>query len=235
MKGIIVGTSTEKIIPFPGGVQTEETKFGPVDYLFDGNVYVVLRHRKGHSVAPGKINYLANVEFLRSKGVDEVISTYAVGSITHKLPPLMIGLVSDFLDFTGGRQSTFFDGIIGPVKHVEVGSLFQNDLKDRVLETAKEEKIFLVPDLIYVTTNGPRLESPAEIRAYGALGADIVGMTMNPEVTLLHEVGIKVQGLGFSINWAAGIDRGGFSFVSDEEEEQLSKSVFELAYKTLTR
>ena len=115
MKGIIVGTSTEKIIPFPGGVQTEETKFGPVDYLFDGNVYVVLRHRKGHSVAPGKINYLANVEFLRSKGVDEVISTYAVGSITKKLPPLMIGLVSDFIDFTGGRESTFFDGIIGPV------------------------------------------------------------------------------------------------------------------------
>ena len=235
MKGIIVGTSTEKIIPFPGGVQTEETKFGPVDYLFDGNVYVVLRHRKGHSVAPGKINYLANVEFLRSKGVDEVISTYAVGSITKKLPPLMIGLVSDFIDFTGGRESTFFDGIIGPVKHVEVGSLFRNDLKDRIISTAKEERIFLVEDLIYVTTNGPRLESPAEIRAYGALGADIVGMTMNPEVTLLHEVGIKVQGLGFSINWAAGMNSTGFSFVSDEDEEELSKSVFELAYKTLTR
>ena len=116
-----------------------------------------------------------------------------------------------------------------------MGSLFQNDLKDRIISTAKEEKIFLVEDLIYVTTNGPRLESPAEIRAYGALGADIVGMTMNPEVTLLHEVGIKVQGLGFSINWAAGMNSTGFSFVSDEEEEELSKSVFELAYKTLTR
>lgn len=233
MKAIICGTGTENIVSMEGGVRTHETKFGPVDYLFDGKVYVVLRHRQGHSVAPHKINYRANVQFLRDMGVSEAITTYAVGSITNRLAPTRIGIVKDFIDLTSGRESTFFDGESEPLDHVEMVSVFDNELLLRLVRASSEKAIPLSTGLVYVTTNGPRLESPAEIRAWRVLGADIVGMTLNPEVNLLHEAGIKLQSLAFSINWAAGLDEEGVSFIEKESKERLSRLVFEIAYNAL--
>lgn len=233
MKAIIAGTGVEKVVPFGGGVRTGETKYGPVDYMSDGEVVLVLRHRMGHSVAPHLIDYRANVEFLRSLGVDECVTTYAVGSITSKLSPTRIGLVSDFIDFTSGRKSTFFDGDDGIVKHTEMTSVYDNELLLKVLKSATSLGQTLSTGLVYITTNGPRLETPAEIRAYRILGADVVGMTLNPEINLLREVGIAVQSLCFSINWAAGLDEEGVSFIEEESEKRLSRIVFDIANNAL--
>ncbi len=235
MNAMIIGTSTEEFFPSGCRMETAATKYGDVDYFISGDVLFVLRHKAGHKLAPSAINYRANVQILKDMGVDKVITTHAVGSITQKLLPTGIGIISDFIDFTSMRQSTFFDGISNPVKHVEMVRLFDEEMKMEFFRKSISQNISVSPSLVYVTTNGPRLESPAEIRAYRALGADVVGMTLNPEVNLIHELGIRLLSVCFSINWAAGLDEEGVSFIEKESLKRLSENVMRISISSLEK
>ncbi len=233
MNAMIIGTSTEDFFSSDSHICTAATRYGEVDYLVDDDILFVLRHKKGHVLAPSMINYRANVQFLKDMGVEKVITTHAVGSITQKLLPTGIGMVSDFIDFTSMRGSTFFDGIDNPVRHSAMVGIFDEEMKIGFFKKAIGRNVSVSPSLIYVTTNGPRLESPAEIRAYRALGADVVGMTLNPEVNLIHELGIRLLSVCFSINWAAGLDEEGVSFIEKESLKRLSGNVMGISRDVL--
>ena len=170
-KAIIAGTSIEDIINRP--VRTYRTDYGDVDAAEDGSFVYILRHRRGHTEAPHLINYLANAALLETLEVEEVITTHAVGSISERLLPTSIGLVSDFIDMTYGRPLTFFDGKARPLKHTPMNDVFDDELKFQAIRASVEKNLRISPALTYITTNGPRLESKAEkpslrVTLYGA-------------------------------------------------------------------
>ena len=230
-KAIIAGTSIEDIINRP--VRTYRTDYGDVDAAEDGSFVYILRHRRGHTEAPHLINYLANAALLETLEVEEVITTHAVGSISERLLPTSIGLVSDFIDMTYGRPLTFFCGKARPLKHTPMNDVFDDELKFQAIRASVEKNLRISPALTYITTNGPRLESKAEIRAYRSWGADVVGMTLNPEVNLIHELGIRLCSICFSINWAAGLDEEGISFIEGESRKRVINQVFDIAINAL--
>lgn len=234
MKAIVAGTGIDKDRRFYENMSTVETEYGSVEYsVIDGILYLP-RHKPGHSLLPHMINYKANVKALKMLGVDEVITVYAVGSITRRLSPGRIGLVRDFLDFTTGRKNTFSDEDPA-IRHTPLVQPFDLKLSERIARCAADMSIPLsYGRIVYVTTNGPRFETAAEIEAFRVLGADVVGMTLATEAELLAEQGIRNAAIAYSINWAAGLDAEGFSFLEDESIERIADSIISMSVSALS-
>lgn len=233
MKAIIGGTGIDKDPRFLENMERLVTKYGETYYSVVDDILYLPRHRPGHSVPPHMINYKANVQALIDLKVDEVISIYAVGSITRRLSPGRFGLVRDFIDLAYSRENTFFDGSTREVRHTPFVVPFDRMLGARFARNAINSGNSLALDCVYITTNGPRLETPAEIMAYRNMGADVVGMTLGTEAALLKEAGIKNAAVAYSINWAAGLDAEGISFLEDESIERLARTIIDIAQKTL--
>ena len=233
MKAIIGGTGIDKDPRFLENMERLVTKYGETYYSVVDDILYLPRHRPGHYVPPHMINYKANVQALIDLGVDEVISIYAVGSITRRLSPGRFGLVRDFIDLAYSRENTFFDGSTREVRHTPFVVPFDRMLGARFARNAINSGNSLALDCVYITTNGPRLETPAEIMAYRNMGADVVGMTLGTEAALLKEAGIKNAAVAYSINWAAGLDAEGVSFLEDESIERLARTIIDIAQKTL--
>ncbi len=233
MKAIIAGTGIDRVV-MDLVRKSIGTQFGQVDYYLRDDLVIIPRHGFGHEVAPARVNYKANVKALETLGVDRVIGIYAVGSITSRLSPGAFGLVEDFLDFTG-RDTTFFDGVDAPLRHTGMVDTFDRTLMADFAKAAyRAGERDIKSGIVYVTTNGPRFETPAEIRAFRNLGADVVGMTLATEATLIHELSIPYAALAYSINWAAGLDEEGLSFLEDESIERLSRRILSLSADALT-
>lgn len=199
----------------------------------DNDLIFLARHGIGHDTPPHKINYRANIKALEILGVKRVIAANAVGSINKEIPPLGLALVTDFLDFTSNRESTFFDGGESGVQHVDMSVTYCPTLNKQLLALAPGFDLQLRPKSVYVSTNGPRLESPAEIRMYAQLGGDIVGMTGIPEATLARELGLCYAAVAFSVNWAAGIEET-IQFVGDSTNfDQIKANLLALFIETL--
>lgn len=180
-------------------------------------IYFALRHGEGHRVPPHLVNYRAIIAALGQLGVTQAIGIYAVGSITSMVLPGNLGLIDQFIDFSGGsRQSTFFTGGDVEVKHIPMLTPYSKRLRAAIAKEAARLEIPMCLKGTYVCTNGPRLETPAEIAMFRRWGADYVGMTAATETTLANEAGIDFAGLVYSINWAAGLDAEGLSFIEDE-------------------
>ena len=188
---------------------TVNTRYGPcqVERLDAGGVEVAFlaRHGFDHSVPPHRVNYRANIAGLRELGVTSILASAAVGSISEQLPPGSLALLSQFLDFTRGRASTFFDGDGGEVKHVDVTDPYCPHLRGELAATAAALGEKLHPEATYVCAEGPRFETPAEIRMFRQLGAVVVGMTSVPEVVLAREAGMCYAAIALVTNWAAGV------------------------------
>lgn len=197
------------------------------------NLIFLARHGIGHDTPPHKINYRANIKALEMLGVKRVIAANAVGSINKEIPPLGLALVTDFLDFTANREHTFFDGGDSGVKHVDMSITYCPMLNERLLALAPRFDLVLRPESVYVSTNGPRLESPAEIRMYDKLGGDVIGMTGIPEATLARELDLCYAAVAFSVNWAAGIEDT-INFVGNSAKfEELKANILALFIETL--
>ncbi len=207
------------------------TRFGEAYAAIVGDTVFLARHRPEHSVPPHRINYRANIQALRDLGVDRVISIYAVGSITRRLAPSRIGIVKDFIDFTYGRESSFAEG--DAFCHTPMVNPFDASLSAAFARTAFNDGCPISFDNVYVTTNGPRLETAAEIEAFRRMGADIVGMTLATEAELMVEAGIRNAAVAFSINWAAGLDHEGVSFLEDETIRRISSRILGYALDAL--
>lgn len=229
MNAIILGTGADEL-----GFNGYEKKlgsnhYGEYEYYQKDDIVIIPRHKMGHSVAPHLINYRANIHALKDLDVKNVVSIYAVGSISNKLLPSEFGIISDHVDFTHSRINTFFDGTFYPLDHVNAENQFSEKLKSCALALNKEIK----KDLIYVTTQGPRLETKAEIRMFNSLGFDCVGMTLSTEADLINELELNNLAIAYSINMAAGLARSGLEFIGKEKELSVAKKVFELALEVL--
>jgi len=163
------------------------------------------RHGKNHSVPPHLINYRANIAGLKKLGVERVIATTAVGSLNPNMKPGDFVLVDQFLDFTKGRPSTFFEGGSEGVVHTDFTEPYCPELRSILLKAAQGLNLTVHNGGCYVCTEGPRFETPAEIRMFAKLGGDLVGMTNVPEVVLAREAGLCYATVSMVTNFAAGI------------------------------
>jgi len=207
---IIAGTAIYHIPSIEFEQKIVQTDYGETLILQGQGEYQDLvflpRHGPRHTTPPHKVNYRANFQALADLEVKYALAAYAVGSINREIPPLGLVALDDFIDFTSGREATFFDGGVNNVKHVDMSEPFCPVLRASLLEQAGRLDLAIRPTGTYVCTNGPRLESPAEIRMFEKLGGDVVGMTAVPEVVLAKEREICFAAVGFSVNWAAGIE-----------------------------
>ena len=163
------------------------------------------RHKKNHSVPPHKINYRANIYALHKIGVTRLVAINAVGSLDKNIGPGEIVLADDFLDFTWGREHTFYDGADGNVGHADMSGCYCSDFQKLIIKSAESADVKLHRNGVYVATQGPRFETRAEIKAYQRLGGTVVGMTGVPECPLAVEMGICYAGLSYVTNYACGV------------------------------
>ncbi len=234
MKAIIGGTGVDQVSGFSCERREISTVYGLVELFIGTGEYSPLvflpRHGSSHSVPPHLINYRANITALKQLGVDELISIYAVGSVTDALKPGEVGTLSDFVDLSGGgREHTFFTGGEHGVEHVGMDRVFDPEITQALHAEAPSLKCAGV----YVCTNGPRLETPSEIHMFKTLGFDVVGMTAATEVALAREAGIKVASLAYSINWAAGVGPDEVAFIGSAEIAKLKDMMISLSLKVL--
>ena len=153
-------------------------------------------------VPPHRINYRANIAALKRLGVTAIFASTAVGSLKREYPPGTLILLDDFLDCTSQRDKTFFDK--HPV-HVDVTQPYCPHARQNLLNAAQNLNLPLRDGGTYLCADGPRFETPAEIKLYASWGADVVGMTGVPEVVLAREANISYAGVSIVTNLAAGI------------------------------
>jgi 5'-methylthioadenosine phosphorylase len=209
--GLIGGTGFEQAFARAAPPEAVATPYGTVALrrLSLGGRAAVFwsRHGEDHALPPHRIPTRAGLWALRSLGVRRVLATAAVGSLApDRLPPGTLALVGDAMDFTrGGRAQTYFDGPPLPVVHLEATRLYCPDLGGRLRRAAVDLGMGELAEVVLVVTEGPRLETPAEIRAFARLGAEVVGMTGLPEAALARELGMGYASLAVVTNAAAGL------------------------------
>lgn len=172
-------------------------------------VAFVPRHGAGHVVPPHRINYRAIVRALADSGVRDVVAINVVGGIDPDLEAGELVCVDDFLDLTHGRIGTFHDGEgAGGVVHTDMTNAYDPTLRREVIDAASSAGVPLVDGGVYACFDGPRFESPAEIRLAALAGGTVAGMTGVPEVTLAVEAGLRYAALSLVVNPAAGVRPG---------------------------
>ena len=171
-------------------------------------VIFLARHGEGHKLPPHLINYRANLWALKDAGVRWVVAIAAVGGIARSMRPAAVAVPDDVIDYTWGREHTFFDGVRAPLQHVDFSEPYAPALRRALLAAAAKAKVRLVDGGVMGVTQGPRLESPAEIARLKRDGCTMVGMTGMPEAALAREAGLDYAALAVSVNWAAGLGSG---------------------------
>lgn len=174
------------------------------NYVEPVKLYFLSRHGVEHGLAPHQINYRANIAALVELGVKSVYATNAVGSLRLDLPPGSLVLLDDFLDFTRDRPITYF-AEDETWHHTDFSQPYSPRLRAAVIEAAQQRNVALVPTGTYLCCDGPRFESPAEVRLFARWGADVVGMTGLPEAVFAREAGLEYAGLTIVTNYGAGL------------------------------
>lgn len=187
------------------------TPYGTVTYkvgdFAEKGVVFIPRHGSNHSTPPHLINYRANIWALKKLGVQNILATTAVGSLNLAMKPGHFVLPDQFLDFTKNRINTFYDGGERGVVHVDVTEPYCPSLRNIIAKAADGLKLSLHNGGTYVCTEGPRFETPAEIRMFEKLGGDLVGMTSIPEAVLAREAEMCYATISMVTNYAAGISK----------------------------
>lgn len=203
MIGIIGGSGVYEITQNADSCNKKvvETYYGEVEVsileMFSKEVAFIPRHAKSHSIPPHRINFRANIDALKKVGVNQIIATNSVGSMNENMPPGSFVIPDDFLDFSQKRDKTFFEN---KVVHIDVTEPYCPTLRDVLAQSGD-----VILGGTYVCTEGPRFETPAEIRMFKMLGGDVIGMTGLPEVTLAREREICYNSICIVSNFAAGI------------------------------
>jgi len=167
-------------------------------------VVFLARHGYGHTIAPHEVNYRANLWALKHAGADAVVSVASVGGIRNDIWPGTIVLPHQVIDYTWGRPSTFFEGPGAPVNHIDFTEPYSRQLRARLLSAAAAVGERIMDGGVYAATQGPRLETAAEINRLERDGADIVGMTGMPEAGLAREINLQYAAIAVVANYAAG-------------------------------
>ncbi len=194
-----------KTIDTPYGAPSATLEFGRLKSRSREWVFLP-RHGATHAIPPHRVNYRANIHALKQVGVKQIVALAAVGGITPKFTPGLLALPHQLIDYTWGRQQTFFDDA---VTHIDFSEPYSSLLRGKVIEAASIDKIDLLANAVYAATQGPRLETAAEIDRLERDGADIVGMTGMPEAALARELEIEYATIAIVVNFAAGRGNGG--------------------------
>jgi 5'-methylthioadenosine phosphorylase len=207
--GIIGGTGIgERLQALPGVPVHLPTRHGCIRgrlIEWEGStVLAVSRHSAGHKVPPHAVNYLGIAEAMKSAGVAACFATAAVGSLRLDWTPGTIALCADTLDVSA-RNITQFERTVA---HADVSSAFHPACISSLVDAAAELNLPLESGATYVNVNGPRYETPAEIRAFQKLGGDIVGMTAGSEAMAMAESGVPYACVGIVTNLASGLSEG---------------------------
>ena len=167
--------------------------------------WFLARHGNPHRIPPHRVNYRANLHALRTLGCRTVVAVSAVGGIDPDLAPGTLVAIDQVIDYTWGRDHTYSDGPSAPLRHVEFARPFEGRARRALIEAASELAEPLVAEGCYAATQGPRLESAAEVRRLARDGCTVVGMTAMPEAGLARELGMDYANLCVVANPAAGV------------------------------
>jgi 5'-methylthioadenosine phosphorylase len=211
MLGIIGGTgltqlanlevTRREVVRTPWGEPSGALTFGRIN---GSDVIFLARHGYGHTIPPHMVNYRANMWALQERGATHVVSVASVGGIRADLEPGVIAVPVQIIDYTWGRKSTFFEGDERGVVHVDFTRPYCAQLRARCLEASRLAYQPIVDGGVYACTQGPRLETAAEIDRMERDGADMVGMTGMPEASLARELDLCYATIAVVANYAAG-------------------------------
>ena len=193
--------SRRKVARTPYGEPSAAVTFGRIE---KEEVLFLARHGYGHTIPPHEVNYRANLWALREAGAASVVSVASVGGIRNDIWPGTLVLPHQIIDYTWGRTSTFFEGPGSPVNHIDFTEPYSREMRARILRAAASCGERIMDGGVYAVTQGPRLETAAEINRLERDGADIVGMTGMPEAGLARELGLEYAAITVVANYAAG-------------------------------
>ncbi len=171
-------------------------------------VVFLARHGHGHTISPHKINYRANIWALKHIGVSQVVAVAAVGGIHPAMGPGRIVIPDQLVDYTYGRPHTFFETEAAPVTHIDFTQPYCEVLRQHLFQAGVSAGVEPYDGGVYAATQGPRLETAAEVNRLARDGCDLVGMTGMPEAALARELGLCYASCAVVANWAAGRDGG---------------------------
>ena len=163
------------------------------------------RHGRPHVIAPHQINYRANLWALKEVGVKELVAINAVGGISAAQNNAVISVPDQIIDYTYGREMTFCDHPEIDLLHVDFSYPYDEALRQHLIEAAQTIQLPVISQAVHAVTQGPRLETAAEIRRLANDGADIVGMTGMPEAALARELDLPFACIAIVVNKAAGL------------------------------
>lgn len=169
-------------------------------------VAFLARHGEGHTIAPQRINYRANIAALHELGARRIVGINAVGGIRADMAPRVIAIPDQLIDYTHGRASSFCDAEGEAVLHIDFSEPYCANLRAELFAAARRAGVAAIDGGCYGATQGPRLETIAEIERLRRDGCDLVGMTGMPEAALARELGLDYACLALVANWAAGRD-----------------------------
>ena len=190
--------------------QLPDTRYGApsgpirIGRMGRSRVAFLARHGEGHSVPPHRINYRANLAALQQVGARRVLALNTVGGITAPCPPRALVCPDQLIDYTWARISTVCEEEGTQVLHVDFGDPYRASLRGELIDAARASNVAVVDGGCYGATQGPRLETKAEIARMRRDGCDLVGMTGMPEAAIAREMGLDYACLAIVANWAAG-------------------------------
>jgi 5'-deoxy-5'-methylthioadenosine phosphorylase len=191
----------EEKVKTPFGEPSDHYTIGEIN---DCEIIYFNRHGNEHHLAPHQINYRANIFVLKMLEVTHIIAVTAVGGITDKMSPMQWVVPDQLIDYTYGRMQTYNDGNEHEVNHIDFTFPFENKLREHMIAAVEQEDMKCLSKATYGATQGPRLETIAEIDRMEKDGCDIVGMTAMPEAALARELEMNYATLSLVVNWAAG-------------------------------
>ncbi|MCL2076466.1 MAG: S-methyl-5'-thioinosine phosphorylase [Betaproteobacteria bacterium] len=183
------------------------------------------RHGHQHTIPPHKVNYRANIWALRDVGATHIVSVASVGGILVGLLPGDLVIPHQVMDYTWGRAATFFEDEGDPVAHIDLTEPYDARLRQSLLEAAKAAAIPARDGGVYAVTQGPRLETAAEVNRLERDGADVVGMTGMPEAALARELKIPYAVINLVANHAAGRNDSRQGIIFDKLEAVLQEAM----------
>jgi len=185
---------------------------------FHGELVIFLpRHGSKHTVPPHRINYRANIWALHQAGIKHIIAIAAVGGIRADMAPGVLAVPDQIIDYTYGREQSFYSDDFSADKHIDFSYPYDETLRQSVLQAGKKQQIDIVDGGTYGATQGPRLETVAEIKRMTQDGCAMVGMTGMPEACLARELGINYATCAVMVNWAAGLTEGVITMAQIEQ------------------
>ena len=167
-------------------------------------VMFLARHGDAHGIPPHQVNYRANIQALKDAGATQIASVATVGGIRREFGPGVLVVPDQIIDYTWGRASTFHEGPGAKVTHIDFTEPYSAGLRSRILAAAMSCGEAITDGGVYGATQGPRLETAAEITRLERDGADLVGMTAMPEAALAREAGLDYAAIAVVANHAAG-------------------------------